>query len=358
MGQFRTTAARVHSQRYVALVPEDLEPRLRYVKWVARRPVRSLAFALTLLASAQTRTAVANEEDSKTLFAKARELRLANKCEEAAPLFQKAFEIFPDGLGSLRNLAECQEQLGRFASARRSWWDLRRAALGTTESKYEGWAAHAESAYAKLEPKVPHLVLKVENAPPKFSVTLNGQPLDGRLLGTDLEQDVGELVIVLRDGSAVPQTRTIKLAEGQRETLTLVSTAPKESRTGREPTRSGPSPLIITGGVAFGLAGASVGGLIGGVVMRNGALDAVDAACPSYTNCDRSLQEDVDQGELGATLVNVFAATSGAFAALGVGLTVAGVLTNKGSSSKEASPIVIEPDSASGGAGLRLRGVF
>jgi hypothetical protein len=64
---------------------------------------------------------------AKDLFAQARWRRLQAQCARSLPLFRRANDMYPAGLGSLRNIAECEEELGHFASARRAWLDLQRA---------------------------------------------------------------------------------------------------------------------------------------------------------------------------------------------------------------------------------------
>jgi hypothetical protein len=64
---------------------------------------------------------------AKDLFAQARGLRLQAQCARALPLFRGACDVYRAGLGSLHNIAECEEELGHFVSARRAWLDLQRA---------------------------------------------------------------------------------------------------------------------------------------------------------------------------------------------------------------------------------------
>jgi hypothetical protein len=65
--------------------------------------------------------------DAKDMFAQARGLPLQGQCARSLPLFRRAYAMYPAGLGSLRNIAECEEELGHFASARRAWLDLQLA---------------------------------------------------------------------------------------------------------------------------------------------------------------------------------------------------------------------------------------
>src|SRR5438270_653590 len=60
------------------------------------------------------------ESDAKDLFARAHAMRKSGDCGGAVPLFRKAYAIYPKGLGSLRNIAECEEQIGHPASSRRA----------------------------------------------------------------------------------------------------------------------------------------------------------------------------------------------------------------------------------------------
>src|SRR5277367_6189891 len=87
--------------------------------------------------------------DAKDLFAQGRDLRARGNCADAVTLFRKASDLYPSGLGSLRNLAECEEQLGHFASSRRAWLDLKRSLITEDAHKYEGWSQDADQAAAR-----------------------------------------------------------------------------------------------------------------------------------------------------------------------------------------------------------------
>lgn len=322
-------------------------------------------------------TAFAGKAESETFFANGRELRLAGKCAEAIPEFRRALETYPDGLGALRNIAECEEELGRVASARRSWWDLRFSAMSAKESKYDGWVKDAEEAYEKLAPKVPYIIIKVKTAQKQLKVLVNGRPLDPQLIGTELAQDIGEVSVVLVDGSAVPPSKTLKLEAGERKEVELVSLfIPKDgegdgkgqpgkgdgkgNENGKPAPSSGPSPLVIGGAVGLGVAGAALVGFGAALGIRADALSTVDESCPGYKNCDHALEEDVDRGETASTLVNVFGITAGVAGAAGIGLLVAGLVTAPSDDAKTAKPAPVsfnvwgEP----GGMFLSVGGTF
>src|SRR5262249_34943070 len=122
-----------------------------------------------------------------------------------------------------RNIAECEEQLGEYASARNDWWSLRRAALQSNEARYAGWDKHAEEGYNRLATKVAHLTVRLEGPElERVRVTLDGKPLDPRLIGVELERDLGVHTVEAAYGgvSSVVAKRT--LTEGARDVVTLV----------------------------------------------------------------------------------------------------------------------------------------
>lgn len=285
-----------------------------------------LAFATAISAAGTlcyaTPAHAVGQQESETFFARGRELRLAGKCEEAIEQFRLAYDAYSEGLGALRNIAECEEELKRPASARRSWWSLRVAVKQSDSDKYIGWDKEAEAAFARLAGQVAKVVVKVKNAN-GGRILVNGRPLNPTLQGTELEQDLGEIVVVLEDG-AVPVEKKLVLEAGKTYQIELEGTGK-----GTYAPNSGPNPLIISGGVALGVAGLALGGLIGAVVVRQQALSKIDEECQSYTNCDPSLQEEEDRGALASTLFNAFAIGGGIAAAAGTGLMIAGFVTSQ-----------------------------
>ncbi len=80
----------------------------------------------------------ADAASAKDLFEHGRDLRARGNCADALPYFEKAYAVYPLGLGSLRNIAVCQEALNHFASARDAWAALKRAVGTSSDSKYAG----------------------------------------------------------------------------------------------------------------------------------------------------------------------------------------------------------------------------
>ncbi|WP_437279012.1 tetratricopeptide repeat protein [Sorangium sp. So ce375] len=321
---------------------------------------------VALLAAAPARAlAIGAEEDAKTLFARGRELRSAGQCDQAVIAFRSALEIYPEGLGALRNIAECEEELGRYASARRDWWDLRRAALQSNEAKYAGWNEDAEARYRALGSKVGTLTVRLRGAEgrPPVQVVLDGKPLDPRLLGVELERDLGAHTIELFYGGAAPISERAELTPGARRVVTLNVPAPLPARDALSgPSASAPAPpssgVRVGGYVALGVGGASAIATVVALAVRANALSAVEDGCSpaggGAYECPPSLQGDYDTGKTASTLAGVFAGVG----LVGIG---AGVTLLLLSPSETASPAPGKPAAAElsltpspGGLGSRL----
>ncbi|MBV9946695.1 MAG: tetratricopeptide repeat protein [Myxococcales bacterium] len=292
--------------------------------------------------------------DAKDLFARGRELRGHGQCAEAIPLFRKAFGLYPAGLGSIRNIAECEESLGHFASARRAWLDLKRELITHTDSKYEGWSQDAEEAAARLRPKLARVTIEVDGAAglalpgDAVSVTMNGEPLPANLVGTVLDRDPGHYVVrATSPRAAAFDERALDLAAGdeQRLVLHLAITAPGVE----QPTAAGTAGLISAptrralGWVALGLGGASLVGAGVSALVFKGASDEVEQQCPNnhcLASSEPSVQPIADRGRTAATLVNVLLPAGAVLAAGGIAL----VLTSR--TERTQAALVLTPSGA------------
>jgi hypothetical protein len=294
----------------------------------------SAALGVLLLA----RTAAADPaSDAKDLFERGRALRSAGKCDEAAPLFEKAAEIFPAGLGSLRNAAECEETLGHFATARRLWGDLKRAVMLSNDPKYEGWQADAEAAAARLEPKLAHVTVDVVESDGKMerklgpknhvTVTLGSEPLPPALVGTSLDRDPGPYVVTVTGLDGAPKSQAIELRVGDAKTLRFVVPAPPPEPASTKPTpidERGPTTRRTLGWIGVGVGAAALVGAGISLGVRQAALSDLKSACPAYESapCPTSVESTVGRGATASTLVNVLGIGGGVLLVTGVVLVL------------------------------------
>lgn len=299
----------------------------------SRRLAVSTALVLTALSVAPPASA-SPESDAKDLFARGRDLRNANDCGSAAPLFRKAWQIYPQGLGSLRNLAECEEQLGHFASARRAWLDLKRALItAPNDAKYEGWDKDAEEAAERLKPKVATFVVDVYVKSPEgealanektgVEIFVNGESVGTTLVGTPLERDPGQYRIRAQMPDAQPVEQVVAVSAGDNPHVTMrLTVEPKPKPITVEP---GGSSRKTIGYVVAGVGAASLIGSGITFLLRQGALSDLEDGCPQYETqpCPEKLRSTVDRGQLMSTLSPILLGVG----VLGVGAGVALIVT-------------------------------
>ena len=295
-----------------------------------------MALGLATLGGATTARADA-ESDAKDLFARAKDMRTAGDCAGAVPLFRKAYKVYPTGLGSLRNMAECEEQLGHYASARRAWLDIKRALVTLpADTKYDGWDKDAETAAARLKPKVATVFVDVTLKSPAgegpateksgVEVIVNGENLGTNLVGAPLERDPGTYRVRVQAKYAQPVEGEVALGAGDTKHLTLhlVQVPPEkpaadnvvEVDTGKGKRTAG---IVLIGVGAAALIGSGITFLI-----RSGAKSDVEDKCPLHTNCDLSLSDTVDKGKLMSTLTTILFPVGLVVAGTGVALFVWG----------------------------------
>jgi hypothetical protein len=305
----------------------------------------------------------AGEEESRTLFAEGRRLREQGKCAEAIIMFRKSLETYPEGLGAMRNAAECEEQIGRLASARRTYRDLELAVQRAGQARYEGWEVHALEAQKRLEPRVPKMKIVLVG---EGRVLVNGRPFDPRLLGIDIEQDTGPMEVVLEDDAAVPFKKSLVLEEGKRYVVELESRTRKEGGGGAGGAGGGPTGAgggTTSGPNEDGPSGLFVGGIAGmgaAIGIRQSALSDLESACPSYetARCPRSVEGDVSTGDSASLAVNILAAVGGAGVATGAILLIVDATSGPDPAPSKTGSLRFGATPLPGGGYLGVGGTF
>jgi hypothetical protein len=135
-----------------------------------------------------------NKAAAEALFTEGRTLATAGKCAEAIPKFQASQKLDP-GVGTLLNLAECYEAVGRTASA---WAEYREvisvARLAGSKDREELATQKAKA----LEPKLSRLAVKVSaeaGDAAALTITRDGETLQSAELGVGIPVDPGSHVI-------------------------------------------------------------------------------------------------------------------------------------------------------------------
>jgi hypothetical protein len=273
---------------------------------------------------------------AQALFDEARRLMADKRPAEACPKLEESQRLDP-GLGTLLNLAECQAQVGKTASAWSNYLEAAYQAKNTGQTKREGTArAHA----AALEPKLSKLTILAPLAKAGVAIQRDGAPLAASVVGVPVPVDPGEHTVSASAPGKKPWVAKVQVV-GDGAQLTVSVPALEDA----DP--SAPPPSASSSASSDGSAGRAqrVAGIVLGAVgvagLAAGAAFAAVAKKKYVTSnqmgCDPATDVCADPGFSIRDNARVFgnAATGsvvvgGILAAGGAGLLVAGVLAGKG----------------------------
>ena len=144
---------------------------------------RALLFLLA------TTTAVhAQSPAAESLFREGRALIKQGKLQDGCDKLE-ASEVIEPSVGTLLNIGDCRERLGKLATA---WAAFRKAeALGKQTGKDEKRVAEARRRAQRLEPQLPTLTIAIAKPPAGVVVKRNGERIEPALFGTEVPVDPG-----------------------------------------------------------------------------------------------------------------------------------------------------------------------
>jgi hypothetical protein len=314
------------------------------------RPARlALVLALALGPATLERPAGADptREDraaALALFDEGRKLAGEKKYPEACPKFEAAMRLDP-GMGTLFNLSDCYEQIGRTASA---WSGFRDVAAQAKASSQPDKEKVARDRAAALESKLSRvrLVVPAEVAAAGITITRDGSALPAALVGTPVPFDPGPHTIrVVAEGKEPWETKITVPPQGGTMDVPVPALAPKKVETSPAGSSSAaptaapsssagpagsasasasgaaaPSPRpwqkpLGIGATVAGAAGLGVG-IAFGVIAKGTVDEANKSDCDAKTDtCNpQGLQtraKAVDQGNIG-TAIGIAGAVVGA----------------------------------------------
>jgi len=303
-----------------------------------------LLAALSLLPATEA-LAAAPDEIAKEEFRQGRDAFKQGDYKTALPHFRKSQELFPQ-LGTLLNLASCEEKLGMVSSARKHF----EQAL-TQLPERDDRLAFTKQQIAALAPRVPRLRIKLApSAPDGARVALDDAPLSRDSMDTDLPIDPGDHVVVVQLSGRLDRRYEVPLKEGESSVLTV---EPTPSSAPPEPARGGfisgkRVAGFVVGGV--GVVGIGVGAVTGGLALATKS--ELNKLCPVPAACT---QAGVDKAAKGKTL-SVVSTVGFITGALATGAGVILVITGGSSAPKPVATLgaVALP----GGGAVGLGGSF
>jgi hypothetical protein len=165
------------------------------IRWLA-----SLAFAALAPALWAPRVAAdPRTERADQLFAEGKRLFDSNLAQACAK-FDESLQYNPAAIGTLLNVALCDEKLGRIASAVAKFTEAR------DRAKEQGLAQHvraAEQHLVALEPQVPHLSIQLTEPAPNTTVLIDERVIAPGALAS-IAVDPGERVITVSAPDRLP----------------------------------------------------------------------------------------------------------------------------------------------------------
>lgn len=173
--------------------------------------LRRIAFA-TLLVVLMVRTATANPADDA--FRKGRDLFKAGEYAAACAQFETSQRLDPQ-LGTLFNLAQCHEQIGKIASAYGAYRDI------VTKDTNAERRSFANELAEKLAPRVTHVVVQIDGELPPGLVVRIGD----RRVVANRPVPIDKGTYEIRVQAFATQTATVDVKIGATEegrTLTVI----------------------------------------------------------------------------------------------------------------------------------------
>jgi hypothetical protein len=287
---------------------------------------------------------------AEALFRKAREAKAQGDDAAACALFSESQRLDPS-VGTLMNVAECEERTGHLAAAWEHWHESMDQLLRAGDNR----AGLARARVEGLDHRVPKLIVRLPPGAEAAHVMRDGVELGPASLGVALPVDPGphEITVTLKDHE--PARRSVVVAEGQSLELLLelgaLSTPGRSvgpSRTESPPGRPLHDTRRLWEVVAFGGAGAGLVVTVASALVAAHEKSVVDANCSSDKVCSAT---GIDAARTGKSWVEINTASS-IFTVVGAAAGLALVLTSP------AGTTAVAPAGGPGQGGVQITQVF
>jgi hypothetical protein len=322
-----------------------------------RRTYAPVLVILFVLATGGSASAQATDPVAATeLFRQGREALLRGDLTTACAKLEESLRLDVK-VGTLLNLAECEDKLGRLAAARQH---LQRA-IDVAVAAGDDRLPLARERFAVLDKRVPRLTVSLPADAPADTVVMRDEASLGRAsLGSALPVDPGDHTISVTASGHAKGTTRITLAEGGRATVVAelgakTEDAPKGAAipdTAADASPSSPMRTVgfIVGGA--GVVGVSVGAVFGLFAMTKN--NASKDECNANNVCKPHGKELRDDAQSAGNVSTAFFIAGGVLAAAGLVM----VLVTPKETRARAARLEVTPALGSRFMGLGLKGAF
>ena len=231
--------------------------------------VALLASAIAIGASIAPRTARADDDAAaaQALFDEATALKNKDDWAGACPKFESSYKLDP-ALGTLLNLANCYEKLGKIASA----WARFDEAFQWATKNGDDRAEFAKTQRDALAPRLPKLKINVSNPVPALSIVRDTAKVSDAMYGSALPVDPGEHTIFVKRDDEVLKTEKVKVAEAQSAEVSFDLAAIQKAA---PPPKPKGQVVVVSTSPALRKAGWTIGGVGLGTVAAAGMLELI-----------------------------------------------------------------------------------
>jgi hypothetical protein len=247
------------------------------------RSARVASLALAIAVVTFVRPALAHDpERAADLFREGRDALNAGDFDTACGKFSESESLDPR-VGTLINLAICEEGRHKVAAAHRYWQQATDFARATSDPRTD----YCTEQLTRMERRVPRLTIRLQGAaPPDTQVARDGVELGTSGLGLPLPVEVGHHVVTARAAHHAPHSYDVELPEAESleiqvapGELLIEPSAPAPSTAGAAEERS-PGPLRS---VAYATAGLGIVALGVGTAF---GLHAISSGNTASAHCD------------------------------------------------------------------------
>jgi hypothetical protein len=245
------------------------------------------------------------------LFAEGKAL-LGSNLLQACGKFDESLRYNPAAIGTLLNVALCDEKLGRVASAVAKFSEARDRAV---EQGLREHVRAAEEHIASLRPSVPHLTIVLAQPVPDTKVLI-----DDRVIAPDelagVPVDPGERIIVVSAPDRLPYRTKLVISRAERRDVAIPVLA---ASVVVESSRRSIGQILTGGGAAAAVAGLSLGIYARGLYNDQFGHQAPgDGKCDDTGQCEPAGQSKTQRARSFGNFGTVLGITGVAVASVGV----------------------------------------
>jgi hypothetical protein len=190
------------------------------------------------------------------VFAEAEKLKEAGQHEQACEKFRESLRINPNAIGTILNVAICDQDDGKIASALVLFEAARDRG---TEQALAQHVALAKERIAQIAQDVPYLAVAIADRAPDTQLAVNGQAVELSADGTaSVPVDPGTVTVLVSQPGRVPFETKLDVKKAEHKVLTVPKLRLPVTMTINKG-RKRVGEILAIGGAGLFVAGAGVG---------------------------------------------------------------------------------------------------